>query len=234
MMVTKLNKSQKTFDFNDPDEPLNVLAKLPLSVYLTTNYDDLLFNAINHHGIATGRRAEREICRWNDNLKYDPPLFGPDSKFEASPQTPVVYHLHGHCSVIDSLVLTEDDYLDYLVKMSAAFGRGSDSPEKPPFLPPRIEEAITGSSVMFVGYSLADINFRVLFRGLRGNLAASLKKMSVAVQLPYQDAHPNKQKAEEYVTEYFKKMDGTDLRVYWGTARGFAQQLWERWEKFSD
>ena len=54
MMVTKLNKSQKPFDFDDPDEPLNVLAKLPLSVYLTTNYDDLLFDAINHHGIATG------------------------------------------------------------------------------------------------------------------------------------------------------------------------------------
>ena len=48
--------------------------------------------------------------------------------FKPSPQTPVVYHLHGHRSVIDSLVLTEDDYLDYLVNMSAAFGRGSDSP----------------------------------------------------------------------------------------------------------
>ena len=62
---------------------------------------------------------------------------------------------------------------------------------------------------MFVGYSLADINFRVLFRGLRGNLAASLKKLSVAVQLPYQDAHPNKQKAEEVSHGIFQE-DGRD------------------------
>lgn len=224
MMLNKLDKSQRPFDFNDADEPLNVLAKLPLSVYLTTNYDDLLCQAINHHGNATGRRAEIDICRWNRNLAYEPTLFGRDSKFTASPQTPVVYHLHGHRSVVDSLVLTEDDYLDYLVNMS----------REPTFLPPRIQEAITGSSVIFVGYSLADINFRVLFRGLRGNLEASLGKLSVAVQLPYDDAHPNKQKAEEYVTRYFGKMRGTELRVYWGTARSFAHQLWERWRKFGD
>ncbi len=223
MMLQKLDESQKAFDFNDADEPLNVLARLPLSVYLTTNYDDLLAQAINHHGNAGGRRAAIEICRWNRNLASQSTLFRRGSKFTPSPQTPVVYHLHGHRSIVDSLVLTEDDYLDYLVNMS----------RDATFLPPRIQESITGSSVIFVGYSLADINFRVLFRGLLGNLEAALGKLSVAVQLPYDDAHPNKQKAEEYVTKYFGKMRGTELRVYWGTARSFARELWTRWRAFS-
>lgn len=218
-MLKKLDASQRPFDFNDVDEPLNVLAKLPFQIYLTTNYDDLLNQAINFHGRAIGREAVVEICRWNRNLKAQPTIFGRTSKFVPTVQRPVVYHLHGHKKVLDSLVLTEDDYLDFLVNMS----------REENFLPPRIQESITGSSVIFVGYSLADINFRVLFRGLLGNLEAALGKLSVAVQLPYDDAHPNKQKAEEYVTKYFgKAMRGTELRVYWGTARSFAHELWER------
>ena len=42
MMLEKLDRSQKPFNFNDEDEPLNVLARLPIPVYLTTNYDSLL------------------------------------------------------------------------------------------------------------------------------------------------------------------------------------------------
>ena len=222
MMLEKLDRSQKPFNFNDEDEPLNVLARLPIPVYLTTNYDSLLAQAIDHHGNAQGRRAAFDVCRWNSTLAAQPSLFKRGSKFTPGPQTPVVYHLHGHRSVLDSLVLTEDDYLDFLVNMS-----------RDDILPPRIQEAITGSSVMFIGYSLADINFRVLFRGLLGNLEAALGKMSVAVQLPYDDANPNKQKAEDYVTQYFGKMRGTELRVYWGTARSFAGELWDRWKKFN-
>jgi hypothetical protein len=222
MMLEKLDKSQKPFNFNDEDEPLNVLARLPIPVYLTTNYDSLLAQAIDHHGNARGRRAAFEVCRWNSTLAAQPSLFKRGSKFTPGMQTPVVYHLHGHRSVLDSLVLTEDDYLDFLVNMS----------REDAFLPPRIQEAITGSSVMFIGYSLADINFRVLFRGLLGNLESALGKMSVAVQLPYDDASPNKQKAEDYVTAYFGKMRGAALRVYWGSARSFTRELWKRWKAF--
>jgi hypothetical protein len=52
--------------------------------------------------------------------------------------------------------------------------------------------------------------------------------MSVAVQLPYDDAHPNK-KAEEYITKYF---DNMKVRVYWGTAKQFADELWKRWRTY--
>jgi hypothetical protein len=217
-----LDHAEKPFNFNDDDEPLNVLAKLPLPIYITTNYDDLLFRAIEHHGNSTGRRPALEVCRWNSRIAPQASLFRKNSKFSATAQTPVVYHMHGHRSMLDSIVLTEDDYLDFLVTMSK-----DDN-----FLPPRIQESITGSSVMFIGYSLADIDFRVLFRGLLGNLEQALGKMSVAVQLPYEDANPNKQKAEKYITEYFGKTRGTELRVYWGTAKSFARDLWTRWRKF--
>jgi SIR2-like protein len=126
--------------------------------------------------------------------------------------------------VLDSLVLTEDDYLDFLVNMSRDISK---------FLPAKIQVAVTGS-VLFVGYSLADIDFRVLFRGLLGNLEAALGKMSVAVQLPYEDANKNKEKAEEYITQYFGNIrTSAPVRVYWGTAKKFAEDLWDRWKKFN-
>jgi hypothetical protein len=223
-MLLHLDKSQKPLNFNDADEPLNVLAKLELPVYLTTNYDDLLSQAIEFHGRSTGRKGRIEICRWNRGLLSQASLFRKGSQFSPTKQTPVVFHLHGHKSVQHSLVLTEDDYLDFLVSMSKN--------ESKSFLPPRIQEAITLSSILFIGYSLADIDFRVLFRGVLGNLEAALGKLSIAVQLPYEDGNPNKQRAEEYISRYFSKMRGTELRVYWGTARNFARELWARWRRF--
>jgi SIR2-like domain len=219
-----LDKKQQPFNLNDDSEPLNVLAKLPLPVYITTNYDDLLFAAIEHHGRAVNRKPEFEICKWNQSLGLQPKLFKRGSKFKPSVQTPMIYHLHGHKSVVDSLVLTEDDYLDFLVNMSKDIGG---------FLPPRIHEAIVGSSILFVGYSLADIDFRVLFRGLLGNLEKALGKMSVAVQLPYNAANRNKDKAEDYITNYFGKITDAQVHVYWGTAKKFAEELWERWRRFN-
>ena len=221
LVLVKLDESKKPLDVNDEAEPLNVLAKLPLSVYITTNYDNLLFEAIEHHGRASNRKPAFEICKWNRSPALKQNLFKRGSRFKPSIQTPVIYHLHGHQSVTDSLVLTEDDYLDFLVNMS----RDMDG-----FLPPRIQEAITGSSVMFVGYSLADIDFRVLFRGILGNFEAALGKMSIAVQLPFEDANPNKQKAEDYITRYFANIK---VRVYWGTAKQFTEELWARWRKFN-
>jgi len=60
------------------------------------------------------------------------------------------------------LCLTEDDYLGF---SRSIFARTSKS--KTERAGPRvIEEALTATSLLFVGYRLSDINFRVIFRGL--------------------------------------------------------------------
>ena len=38
--------------------------------------------------------------------------------FVPTPANPLVYHLHGHLEMPQSLVLTEDDYLEFLVRIS--------------------------------------------------------------------------------------------------------------------
>lgn len=199
-------------DFNEPDEPHSFLACLPLPVYMTTNYDDFMVQALKEQG----KNPKQELCQWNQLLKDQPSIF--DTGFTPSVENPVVFHLHGHKGVPESLVLTEDDYLDFLVSIS----------RDPAMLPPRIQEALAGTSLMFIGYRLADWSFRVLFRGLVTATESSLRRISVTVQLP--PVSPNApgsahQRVQKYLDEYFSRID---MRVYWGTAREFIAELRHR------
>jgi hypothetical protein len=199
-------------DFTEPDEPHGVLADLPLPIYMTTNYDDFMVEALK----SRNWDPKRELCRWNQLVKDRPCVFESEPGFRPTVANPVVFHLHGHDQVPESLVLTEDDYLDFLVNVS----KDQD------LLPPRIQEALAGASLLFIGYSLADWSFRVLFRGLITSTEPSLRRISVTVQLP-----PASDEVQKYMDRYF---DRIDTRVYWGTAREFAAELQERWEEFSN
>jgi hypothetical protein len=198
-------------DFKEPDEPHGVLADLPLPVYMTTNYDDFMVQALQ----SRNKDPKRELCRWNQLVKDRPCIFESEPGFRPTVANPVVFHLHGHNEVVESLVLTEDDYLDFLVNISRDHA----------LLPPRIQEALTGASLLFIGYSLADWSFRVLFRGLITSTEPTLRRISVTVQLA-----PASTEMQEYMDKYFNRID---VRVYWGTAREFAAELRKRWEEFS-
>ena len=195
-------------DFKAADEPHALLADLPLPIFLTTNYDDFMVRALK----SRYKDARRELCRWNTLIENEPSVF--DQDFIPTVANPVVFHLHGH-SMVESLVLTEDDYLHFL----ANIGR-----EK--LLPMPIQKALARSTCVFVGYRLADWNFRVLFQGLR---AHSMAGTSIAVLKPPGDDELARRQ-RQYLDRYYANME---LTVYWGTARGFAVELRERWKEFS-
>jgi hypothetical protein len=205
-------------DFTAPDDCLGVLADLPLPVYLTTNYDDFMVRALR----SRKKDPRQELCVWNSQLekKFKASLAGTTSTLPPTPANPVVFHLHGHSGVLDSMVLTESDYLDFLVYISTH----SD------LLPPRIQEALTGASLLFIGYRLADWDFRVIFRSMVLSMEDSLRRMSVAVQLVPDNAAQGREEAIAYLTKYFGNME---IRIYWGTAKEFAAELRERWRAFS-
>ena len=197
-------------DFSEPGEPHGVLAGLPLPVYLTTNYDSFMLSALRERG----KDPRREFCRWNSSpsVRAEPSVL--DSAFVPTSASPVVFHLHGHVGIPESLVLTEDDYLDFLVAVS----------RNEHLLPHQIQKALAGTSLLFIGYRLADWDFRVLHRGLVMAGEQSLRRLSVTVQLKSTDP------AREYLDKYFGSMK---VRVYWGTASEFVAELAERWDAFS-
>jgi SIR2-like domain len=205
--------------FASPDERLagiKAIAELPFPVYLTTNYDSLLIGALKFQG----KVPKRELCRWNSQIRKQPSAFDARDGFAPSPANPVVFHLHGHDEVVESLVLTEDDYLDFLVNASRNMQK---------LIPPRIQEAMS-DSLLFVGYRLKDINFRVLFRGLVQSMEVGQRSLSVAVQIAPPDDHSGDPRAAtEYLTRYFGNQN---IQIYWGTAQSFATELRDRWRAF--
>jgi hypothetical protein len=198
-------------DFDDPLEPHAVLADLPLPLYITTNYDDFMTQALRHRL----REPRQEICKWNRSYPVlrEPAPLGEDRTHQPTPARPVVFHLHGRLGVPESLVLTEDDYLDFIVTLS----------ERPDTLPHQVRGALSSTSLVFIGYALQDWDFRVLHRGLVVRSDPSLRRVSVTVQLR------QTREAEEYLDTYFKKID---VSVYWGDAATFARDLRERWESY--
>ncbi len=157
-------------DFSQDNEPHSVLADLPLPVYMTTNYDDFMVQALHYRR----KDPERRLCCWNSVLRRRGLSTESQSFVSPSPANPLVFHLHGNDESSASLVLTEDDYLDFLANMVHA--------EHP--LPARIQEAFADSSLLFIGYGFRDWSFRVLFRGLVTSTEQALRRISVTVQLP--------------------------------------------------
>jgi hypothetical protein len=195
-------------DFASEGEPHRVLAGLPLPVYLTTNYDNFMLTAL----AGLGKQPVRDFCRWNRSpaLAVAPAI---EPTFTPSPKQPVVFHMHGHFALPESLVLTEDDYLDFLVAVS----RDEN------LLPHQMKRTLAGSSLLFVGYSLADWDFRVIHRGLVMGGEQSLRRLSITVQLRRDEP------ARDYLDRYFSAMK---VRVYWGTAVEFMAELEERWAAY--
>lgn len=215
-------------DYTNLNEPHRVVADLDLPVYITTNYDDFMVKALNRD--VPKRTPRRETCKWymarRTQKSASDPEFNFDLDFDPTPDVPVVFHLHGRLDKLESIVLTEDDYLDFLMYIS----------EERQLIPPRIEEAFTNSALLFMGYSLEDMNFKVLFRKLADYMRRNESARHVSVQLaPKENESTEEQvkralKQREYLEKHF---DLQKVKVYWGTCEEFAKQLRARWEVFN-
>ena len=81
------------------------LAALPFQVCITTGPDDFLFKAFED----AGKRPVREY--YDFRAKRDVAITEP------SVQCPLIYHFYGHTESLESLVITENDLIDFLTKI---------------------------------------------------------------------------------------------------------------------
>lgn len=82
------------------DDPLLILAGLPLPIYITTGYHDFIEAALRR----AGKEPRSEVCRWHRGLDSIPSVFV--NNYEPSTAEPLVFHLLGRDDRPDSLVLT--------------------------------------------------------------------------------------------------------------------------------
>lgn len=205
------------------EDPLRLLARLPLPIYVTTSYYDFLERALQEEG----RPSQTEICFLSGLPQHIAPEHRPRPDFVPTPEKPLVYHLYGYEKYPDSLILSEDDYLDFLVKIA------QDTDQFSPIIPPYLREALATSSLILLGYRLHDWDFRVLFRGLINAEQNYLRdrRFSLAIQLDpvEQKEIANEAEAQLYLQDYF---EASMFKVEWGNTERFVEKLWQNWDKW--
>ncbi len=193
--------SYPRFDQGQVD-PLLILAEFPLPIYLTTSYHNFIEAALRR----VGKNPRTEICRWHKGLESIPSVL--DGDYQPGKEEPLVYHLHGIDAHPASLVLTEDDYMEFLVAISQNVGRGDDP------IPRRVRQAMADSSLALLGYGLRSWDFRVLFWGLIK--PRPLQQTSVSIQLVPSEVEKN------YLQKYLGEFE---FKVYWGNIHQYTQEL---------
>lgn len=155
---------------------------------VTTNYDDLTEKAFINAGRPfylvshlTDRDDWREAVLW---WKFDPDQPASDKIGPPVPpneldrvidlDTTVIYKMHGtadcHRVEWNSYVVTEDDYVDFLSRMTDKKA-----------VPAMFMEHFNKCAFLFLGYGLRDWNLRVVLRDLLGN-GKSRRRRSWAIQ----------------------------------------------------
>ena len=202
-----------------PAEPHTTLASLGLPIYLTTNYDDFMVRALQQRLGAAA--VTRDLARWNEDLRKETP--SPfDQGYTPTPASPVVFHLHGHADLPLSMVATEDDYLDFLVNISKDLAGTQPDARLRTILPLPIRRAIKTTTLLFVGYGLNDLNFRVILRGLVSSLQPSGRQIHIAVQF----AGGSGAELLDYLERYYEW--SLQVNILWGTPGEFCTDLERR------
>lgn len=133
-----------------PSPVLNALARMPFRIVITTNYDRLFEKAL------TRAEKEYEHCIYSRDENHPTPDLPGDIP---SPSRPFVLKIHGDIQHRDSLVVTDEDYIHFILRMG-------DKPSVNP-VPLGVRNFMRWWPTLFVGYSLNDYNLRLLFKTLR-------------------------------------------------------------------
>ena len=155
-----------------------------------------------------------------DDLEVEDP-HRQDPLIKPTAAEPVVYHLFGLENYPGSLVISEDDYLKFLV--SVVTTKETDHP----IVPPKLQEKISSRHLLLLGYHLRDWDFRVLFRfinHMRKKQGAETVKPGICIQIP-----PKKEVTTlvDYLRRYLKPMQ---FDIEWKPPMQFTKELWEVWE----
>lgn len=200
------------------------LARLPLPIFVTTNPGDLLSNALREvevevDGVRRCKEPVVEVCRWNDSLATLPSIFDNDRDYRPSVERPLVFHLFGRLDEPDSLVVTEDDYFDYLIGVT-----GNND-----LIPGVVRRALADSALLFLGFGLDDWDFRVLFRSIINRQGSRRRNLyaHVAAQIdPEAGRIQEPEGARRYLETYFDKE--ADISIFWGSVGDFTADLAKR------
>jgi SIR2-like domain len=130
-----------------PSPLLAALARLDFPVIISTNYDHLFERALR----AAGKDPRISV--------YTPEREKTIDFRDPTADSPILFKIHGDVARPETLVVTDEDYIQFVLRMS----------DRERYDPVRftVKYHLTGWTTLFVGYSLLDYNLRLLFKTLR-------------------------------------------------------------------
>jgi len=202
------------------DNPYKLLSnrEFPVPIYLNASYETMLLRVLK----AEGRSPEPVFGPWRGAgvvQKPQPKTASPTS------DNPWVYHIFGVFGKPDTMVLTEDDFFDYLIASSRLN-----------LLLPALISKLMESSLVFLGFRLDDWRFRVLYRLIvtQPGAAALSGRCHVGVQVnPGEQSVADVHRAIRYMTKYFQggnSSNAPSISIYWGSPTDFLRQLQQQME----
>lgn len=146
---------------------LRALASLGFPIVITTNYDDLYEKALKQKALEEGQSGAPPV-------QYDVSIYSPnnsvqlktdDCRATPSQDRPYILKIHGDISKPESIVITDEDYIQFVLRMS----------DKHPFHPvgKNVLAYLNKWITLFIGYRLTDYNLRLLFKTLRWKMDAA-------------------------------------------------------------
>jgi hypothetical protein len=200
----------------DKNEVHRLLAKLPIRVFVNANRDNLLLAALEQEK----KKPQVSLCTWiirNDRPVHVGPIL--PKGYIPSVEEPLVFQVFGNMEYPQSLVLTEDDYFDFLIAVTR------NESLKKASIPDVVSEALASSGLLLLGFQADDWDFRVLFRGILRQPGSALGEMytRVAVQMNPIEGHIiDPDRASQYLQKYFEKQE---INTFWGSADDFMKKL---------
>ncbi len=137
-----------------PSPVVRALAELNFPIVITTNYDRLFETALRE---IAGNPKDPFVSHYQTNENVATVDFPFDEEF--SEARPFVFKMHGDIEHPESIVITDEDYIHFILRMSNS---GVYDP-----IPKTLQVQFKRWPTIFIGYSLKDYNLRVLFRTLR-------------------------------------------------------------------
>lgn len=198
-------------DERQPSKLLRVLAALPFELIVTTNFDRLM------------ERALDEIGRPYELVEQPLDGFDADAQQDlqvrlSKPKGVILYKLHGTFPLKGKgaqsgsrIIVTEEDYIKFLTVIGREDEKG---------VPGLIKSRIIDSTLLFLGYSLEDWDFRTLFKGLIEGLAEGTRRVSYAIQ----------KEPPEFWQEVWKKKN---VEIFDLDLAKFTEDLEAKWQAFS-
>lgn len=168
-----------------PSPLLKTIAKLPFQLIITTNYDRLMEQALKNEGKNDGYDFEIVVQPTEGFENHPKTKQWLDELFQNTDQ--VLYKIHGSFygsappkpgqsdSKDESIVtITEEDYINFLSLINRE--------DEKIGIPRSISSKITYSTLLFLGYSLEDWDFRTIYKVLIEPLPWYLERRSFAIQ----------------------------------------------------